>query len=252
MSTDTEAPIYKNSALEFKSSSFSAPVLVIHSTELKHIKHNLKEKIAQAPEFFKNSPLLIDLQYCQDQDQPLEFEALLNFLHTEKLFPIGVSSGDEDQKIIAAKYHIPVHTIRSAHPDTSNTEAQSKVKVTEAAIKSVAEEPSSNTVENVLISQPVRSGQRIYAKGDLTILSHVSAGAEIMAEGNIHVYGALRGRALAGVQGNTHSRIFCSALQAELVSIAGHYKTSEDLDKLDHQQPTQIYLQDQALIINSL
>ena len=104
----------------------------------------------------------------------------------------------------------------------------------------------------MLISQPIRSGQRIYAKGDLTILSHVSAGAEIMAEGNIHIYGALRGRALAGVQGNTESRIFCSALEAELVSIAGHYKISEELDEVEKQTPTQIYLQDQALIINTL
>jgi septum site-determining protein MinC len=70
-----------------------------------------------------------------------------------------------------------------------------------------------------------------------------------MAEGNIHVYGALRGRALAGVQGNLESRIFCSALQAELVSIAGHYKTSEELNIAEQQKPTQIFLQDQALII---
>jgi septum site-determining protein MinC len=80
----------------------------------------------------------------------------------------------------------------------------------------------------------------------------VSAGAEIMAEGNIHVYGSLRGRALAGVQGNIESRIFCSDLQAELISIAGHYKISEELDKAEYCKPTQIYLQDQALIIKNL
>ena len=104
----------------------------------------------------------------------------------------------------------------------------------------------------MLVNHPIRSGQRIYAKGDLTILSHVSAGAEVMAEGNIHIYGALRGRALAGVQGNTESRIFCSDLQAELISIAGHYKISEEFDKTEHPQPTQVFLQEQALIIKSL
>ncbi len=248
MSTDTEVPCYKKSALEFKSSSFSAPVLVIHTTELKQIKHQLKEKLAQAPEFFKNSPLVLDLKCCNENGKSLDLEALIKFLHAENLLPIGISEASEEQQSIAIKFHIPIHTVRGAHPDTnklnSNNIPDNKTgKINTQAI---------NTLENKLISQPVRSGQRIYAKGDLTILSHVSAGAEIMAEGNIHVYGALRGKALAGVQGDTQSRIFCSVLQAELVSIAGHYKTSEDLDKLDLHQATQIYLQDQALIINNL
>jgi len=251
MSTDTEAPIYNKSALEFKSSSFSSPVLAIHSTELKQIKHQLKEKIAQAPEFFRNSPLLIDLKFCNENEDPIEFEALIEFLHKESLFPIGVSGANEEQKNIAFKFHIPVHTIRGAHTESKFPNQSNSTNTP----KTTDDKPSNETVEtikNMLITQPVRSGQRIYAKGDLTILSHVSAGAEVMAEGNIHIYGALRGRALAGVQGNTESRIFCSALHAELISIAGHYKTSEDLDTLDQQKPTQILLQDQALIINNL
>ncbi len=251
MSTDTEAPIYTKSALEFKSSSFSSPVLVIHTTELKQITHQLKEKIAQAPEFFKNSPVLIDLQHCNDDEHPIDLGQLITTLHAEKLFPIGISSANEDQKLIAIKYHIPVHTIRGTHSDISTTKSVSTQNKPQEGTEKT-KDGTINAIENMLISHPVRSGQRIYAKGDLTILSHVSAGAEVMAEGNIHVYGALRGRALAGVQGNPESRIFCSALQAELVSIAGHYKTSEDLDKLEQHQPTQISLQDQALIINNL
>ncbi len=251
MSTDTEAPIYNKSALEFKSSSFSSPVLVIHSTDLKQIKHQLKEKIAQAPEFFKNSPLLIDLKFCNENEHPLEFEPLIEFLHKEKLFPVGVSGANEEQKNTAFKFYIPLHTIRGAHAESKLPPQSTTTNTAENTNKKSSDE-AINTVENMLITQPVRSGQRLYAKGDLTILSHVSAGAEVMAEGNIHIYGALRGRALAGVQGNTQSRIFCSALHAELISIAGHYKTSEDLDTLDQQKPTQILLQDQALIINNL
>lgn len=251
MSTDTEAPIYKKSALEFKSSSFSVPVLVIHSAELTQIKHQLKEKIAQAPEFFRNSPLLIDLQHCNEAEQAFELAALIGFLRTEKLFPIGISSGNEEQKKIALELYIPPHTIRSIHTEnrsaTQNIANPAKETITEKIDSKVTDK-----VENKLISHPIRSGQRIYVKGDLTVLSHVSAGAEIMAEGNIHVYGALRGRALAGVQGNTNSRIFCSALQAELVSIAGHYKISEELDSVDQHRPTQVFLQDQALIINNI
>lgn len=104
----------------------------------------------------------------------------------------------------------------------------------------------------MLITQPVRSGQRIYAHGDLIVLATVSSGTEIMAEGNIHVYGSLRGRALAGVQGDEKARIFCSDLQAELISIAGIYKISEDLSEEFRQKPVQIYLQDHSLIIKEI
>ncbi len=251
MSTDTEAPIYTKSALEFKSSSFSVPVLVIHSIELKQIKHQLKEKIAQAPDFFKNSPLLIDLQHCNNDEQTIELATLIDMLHTEKLFPIGISNGNEEQITSALNYHIPVHTLRGTHSET-NIDTATKNIPPQVDEPVASKTDPANIVENMLISQPIRSGQRIYAKGDLTILSHVSAGAEVMAEGNIHIYGALRGRALAGVQGNIESRIFCSALEAELISIAGHYKTSEEIGVVEQKKPTQIFLQEQALIINTL
>jgi len=252
MSTDTEAPIYTKPALEFKSTSFSVPVLVIQTPELKQIKHQLEEKIAQAPAFFKNSPVLIDLQYVNDAELSFELPPLIEFLHAKKLCAVGISSGNDKQIIAALEYHIPVHSIHSPLSESSQENKNLSKPVAPEVTAEKTAKNAINTVENMLVSQPVRSGQRIYAKGDLTILSHVSAGAEVMAEGNIHIYGALRGRALAGVQGNSKSRIFCSALQAELISIAGHYKTSEDFDNLEQHQPTQVFLQDQALIINTL
>lgn len=104
-----------------------------------------------------------------------------------------------------------------------------------------------------MITRPVRSGQRVYAPvGDLVILSQVSSGAEVLAAGNIHVYGALRGRALAGVKGNRECRIFCHDLQAELVSVAGNYRISEHIEDSKRGKPVQIYLKDDALIIDEL
>ncbi|MEO1895498.1 MAG: septum site-determining protein MinC, partial [Methylococcales bacterium] len=100
-----------------------------------------------------------------------------------------------------------------------------------------------------IITAQVRSGQRIYSKSDLIILSSVSAGAEIISEGNIHVYGALKGRALAGVLGDQESRIFCLNLEAELISIAGIYQVSENLDTASYKKPIQIYLNNEKLII---
>ena len=252
MSTDTEAPIYNKPVLEFKSTSFTAPVLVLYSAELKLVELQLKEKIAQAPEFFKNTPLLIDLKGCNSEDQAIDIPSLIICLQQNKLCPIGISGGNDKQIEQALEHHIPTHNIRSTNLSSSISAPRLAAENTEKLLDTPPTEAIVPPVENMLVKQPIRSGQRIYAKGDLIILSHVSAGAEVMAEGNIHIYGALRGRALAGVQGNTESRIFCSDLQAELISIAGHYKISEELDKAEHRQPTQVFLQEQALIIKNL
>jgi septum site-determining protein MinC len=104
-----------------------------------------------------------------------------------------------------------------------------------------------------LITRPVRSGQRIYAAGgDLSVVAAVSAGAELMADGNIHVYGPLRGRALAGMKGDTEARIFCQDLQAELVSVAGHYRVSENIPRELKGAPVQIFLDQKVLHIEKL
>src|SRR5206468_5302718 len=105
-------------------------------------------------------------------------------------------------------------------------------------------------VKSRLIMQPVRSGTQIYARStDLVVTAPVSAGAEIMADGNIHVYAALRGRALAGADGDVEARIFCSRLEAELVSIAGRYLVSEQLPAEQRGFPVQIALVDDQLTI---
>ena len=104
-----------------------------------------------------------------------------------------------------------------------------------------------------MISEPVRSGQQIYApNGDLLVLAPVSHGAELLADGHIHIYGPLRGRALAGVTGDTEARIFCQSLEAELISIAGQYKISEDLEGDYWQQPVVVHLTEGHLQIRAL
>ncbi len=259
MSANTKTSSYKKSAIDIKSTSLNAPLLVIFNTDLKQIKLQLEKKITQATDLFNNSPVIIDLQNC-NQKKKLDISALIQLLQENKMYPIGISGGLESQNNQALKLNVPTHRIRETHPDNSETLPPPACKTPD---DSPTEEPdaiSSNpsaelefqAVENMFISQPIRSGQRIYAKGDLTILSHVSAGSEIMAEGNIHVYGSLRGRALAGVQGDTESRIFCSELKAELVSIAGHYKISEELDQTKRENPVQVFLHNQSLIIKNL
>ncbi|MFN3579323.1 MAG: septum site-determining protein MinC, partial [Pseudomonas sp.] len=107
--------------------------------------------------------------------------------------------------------------------------------------------------QSKIVTQPIRSGQQVYAPGgDLIVLAPVSAGSELLADGNIHVYGPLRGRALAGVRGNTEARIFCQSLEAELVSIAGQYKVAEDLRKLNWKTAVQVSLEGDSLKIEAL
>jgi septum site-determining protein MinC len=97
---------------------------------------------------------------------------------------------------------------------------------------------------------PVRSGQQLYAENrDLTVLNTVGAGAEVISDGSIHIYGTLRGRALAGAQGNADARIFCQGFHAELVAIAGHYKVLEDVPKELHGKPVQVWLEKEQLMI---
>ena len=105
-----------------------------------------------------------------------------------------------------------------------------------------------------LITSPVRSGAQIYAPdGDLVIMSGVNAGAEVIADGHIHIYGPLRGRALAGAQGDETARIFCQSLEAELISVAGCYLVKDNFNVPDHQgSMIQIFLEDQHINIEGI
>lgn len=246
MSTDPQKTPYTPSALEFKSSTFSVPVLVLTSDDLAAIEQQLQDKISLAPEFFRNSPLVIDLQEINKRGYDIDVAALTDILRNSGLLPIGIRGGNMQQNKQALDLLIPVYSI---HNVGVSVETQKQRTITPTP------EPEADVVDSAsttLITQPIRSGQRVYSSGDLIVLAQVSAGAEIMAEGNIHVYSTLRGRALAGVQGDTEARIFCSDLQAELISIAGNYKISEDLDETVRKKPVQIYLQNHTLIIKDI
>jgi septum site-determining protein MinC len=252
MSKESQIHPYHRPDLEFKSSSLSVPVLVLGTNDLSVIEQQLLLKIKQAPDFFRYSPLIIDLQELNKLALTLDLTDLIVQLRKQDLLPIGIRGGSEEQNQAALKLGVPKMSAQSASASTQ----QSPKPLQKLPVEPEPEpEPVKNETEaseTRVITQPIRSGQRIYSHGDLIVLAQVSAGAEIMAEGNIHVYNTLRGRALAGVQGNTEARIFCSDLQAELISIAGNYKISEDLDSSVRNKPVQIYLNELALIIKAL
>lgn len=274
-----------SSVLEFKSSTFFTPILILFSNDFAAIEQSLQEKISRAPDFFKNSPLIIDFRELNNSDLDISVVEIAEMLRKIGLFPIGIRGGNEQQNKQAHKLSIPIDSGREndggvAHgeaavlrkkPRGEQPQPQPQPDVHEESVASpavteaVQVNPTHDAndvhdaagqvmepVRSTIITHPVRSGQRIYAPGDLIVMSQVSAGAEIMAEGNIHVYNTLRGRALAGVQGNTAARIFCLDLQAELISISGDYKTSEHITKQVQKKPVQVYLQDHALIIKEI
>lgn len=238
--------------LEFKSTSLVAPVLVLSSTDLVDIEQQLAEKVAQAPEFFKNSPVIIDLQKLAALAETIEVGQIVSILKTHGFLPIGIRGGTETHHAQAHALGLPVHSLHTQTTPLADKKPVNTLDVKPDITATASVDEAPKVLENRLITHPIRSGQRVYVKGDLIVLAAVSAGAEIMAEGNIHVYGALRGRALAGVLGNTESRIFCSDLQAELVSVAGIYKLKDDLVKYPQQTPMQIVLEADSLNIQSI
>lgn len=239
--------------LEFKSSSFNVPALILDCNKLPEIKKELQQKISQAPDFFKYSPLVIDLHRLTEQNLTFDLQTFIQTLRELNFLPIGIQGGTKKQHKTALEMGIPMLSVRLSN------EVKHKEKTVESPAKQEEDEeqlPDTvievSVIESKLVTYPVRSGQRIYSKGDLIVLAQVSAGAELLAEGNIHVYASLRGRALAGVQGNTESRIFCTELQAELISIAGNYRIRDEQNDYTGNKPVQIYLQDKSLIIKEL
>jgi septum site-determining protein MinC len=242
-------------ALELRSGSYTLPTLRLFDNELDAIQQQLKEKIDQAPSFFVNSPVVIDLQEFKQTE--LDFTALAKVIADLKMHIIGVRGGSPELHTLASESDLAVLTVGAArNPDVTSATDQSNVLTNGTDVNNDAQEPEQSDVvwfTSETISTPIRSGQRRYTRhGDLIALAQVSEGAELMADGNIHIYGTLRGRALAGVQGDTSARIYCQNLQAELVAIAGHYQVSEDMDDELRNQPVQIYLTDQNLVIEKL
>ncbi|RXT55849.1 septum formation inhibitor MinC [Bosea sp. Tri-44] len=133
------------------------------------------------------------------------------------------------------------------------TEPTQEAPVAETVAEAPAAPPPARTAPaSLVVTQPVRSGQSIFAEGDVTIVGSVASGAEVIAGGSIHIYGTLRGRAMAGTLGNAEARIFCRKLEAELVGIDGYYKTAEDLEPGLRGKPVQFWLEGETFTGGSL
>lgn len=233
------------SALEFKGRMMTVTVLRLLTAQQADLLDSLAARVAEAPEFFRGLPVLLDPEPLGEAVAGLDGEALCQALQAHGLVVLGVKPAGDEAGAFASAAGLPLIDASGREP------APRKAEPLPEAAPAPAPEPQ--PTRSMLITQPVRSGQQIYARGsDLIVTSMVSAGAEVLADGHIHIYGALKGRAMAGVQGDTEARIFCARLDPELVSIAGQYRVSEHIGDDERGRNVQIYLEGDSLKVAPL
>ncbi|WP_447590256.1 septum site-determining protein MinC [Aquipseudomonas campi] len=209
---------------QLKGSMLAITVLELAHNDLERLDRQLADKVAQAPNFFQNTPLVLALDKLPDGEGNLDLGKLMQLCRSHGLRTLAIRANREEDIAAANVLDLPVLPPSGAR--------ERLVEPVEARKKSEKPEKPAEPVfkPSKIITTPVRGGQQIYAQGgDLIVLAAVSAGAELLADGNIHVYGPMRGRALAGVKGDSKARIFCQQMGAEMLSVAGQYKTAEDL-----------------------
>ncbi|MEX3606775.1 MAG: septum site-determining protein MinC [Burkholderia sp.] len=235
----------KSPFFELRSGSIDSLLFVVKTTDLNILQAELVKRFEVTPEFFADDVVVIDVRRLAE-DEHVSLDELRGMLNDVRMWPIGVAAQPE-QQCWAAAGGLPLLEARNRRVPTARP-VQDEARVAEVPAAAPDGAP-----QTLVIDRPLRSGQQIYATGDLVVLAPVSNGAEVIAEGNIHVYAPLRGRALAGVLGNHDARIFCTCLEPELVSIAGIYRTTENpLPAEVVSKSVQIRLEDDKLMIKPL
>lgn len=235
----------------------SVSLLRIYTNDLDQIAQTLRDHLIQAA-LLRELPVALDLQV-----QIIDVDGLLAICRKEHLKVIGAVRGAASMEAAVRRtglavirdpggkgdvVEVPVADLPAAPPPPPQPES-APVAAEPAAAAPPAAEPFAVKVHNT----PVRSGQQLYIRqGDLTLTAPVGAGAEVIADGNVHIYGVLRGRAIAGAQGDTNARIFCHSLQAELVAIAGIYVVADDIPAQVRGKPVHIKLDGERLDFQAL
>ena len=231
-------------SFDLKSASLPVVAVVLKTTDAAQFAADLAERVADAPGFFDNDPVLIDLAAVREAEAPIDFAAIVAELRRHSTLPVAVRGGNPAQMDAARAAGL------AAAPDAPPARAEAAA----APVQEVVREVPMPGPGTVVVDKPLRSGQQVYARGaDLVVMAVVSFGAEVIADGNIHVYAPLRGRAIAGARGNTEARIFSTCLEPQLVSIAGIYRTTEtELPADVRGKPAQVRLEGEKLLIEPL
>ncbi|CAN7161641.1 septum site-determining protein MinC [Acidovorax sp. NB1] len=244
-------------SFDLKSASLPVVAVLLKTTDAAQFAADLAERVADAPGFFDNDPVLIDLAPVRESEDTIDFASIVAELRRHSTLPVAVRGGSPAQMDAARAAGL------AAAPDAPPARAEAPAPVQEV-VREVIREVEVEVVREVqvpmpgpgtvVVDKPLRSGQQVYARGaDLVVMAVVSFGAEVIADGNIHVYAPLRGRAIAGARGNTEARIFSTCLEPQLVSIAGIYRTTEtELPAEVRGKPAQVRLEGEKLLIEPL
>lgn len=238
----------QNPVFQLRGSMLAVTVLELEHNDLERLDRQLAAKVERAPQFFSNTPLVLALDRLPSESIELNLAALMQLCRKHGLCPLGLRATHPTHLEAAYRLNLPILPGMGAQPKTRPLPPSEESNTPKAAPPA---EPVYKPAR--IINQPIRGGQQVYTQGDLIVLAPVSPGAELLADGNIHVYAPLRGRALAGIKGNTSAQIFCKQLAAEMISIAGCYKVAEDLRR--HPlwgEPTQISLEGDTLNLRPL
>ncbi|HVI57276.1 MAG TPA: septum site-determining protein MinC [Luteimonas sp.] len=242
--------------------------LRVRTLDVARLAQEMSDRVARAPKLFARAAVIVDFGGLAATPDAATARALLQGLREAGVLPVALAYGSSDNEKLAVELGLPLlakfraqyesaagapaaeaASAASASPAPSRKEVAAEAAPTKGAPAKAAPPGEPGLIQ----ATPVRSGQQVYADNrDLTVLATVGAGAEVIADGSVHIYGALRGRALAGAQGNEKARIFCRAFHAELVAVAGHYKVLEDIPKELHGKAVQVWLDGGQLKIAAL
>ncbi|MBR8377082.1 septum site-determining protein MinC [Burkholderia cenocepacia] len=254
----------KSPFFELRSGSVDTLLFTVKTTDLDALRAELVKRFEATPEFFADDVVAIDVRRLADGER-VALADIRQMLNDVRMRPVGVVAlatqgwaGEAGLPLLEARdRRAPAAKSADEAEPAAVPAVETAAAPAAAAAPEQPSEPAPTLVQaggqTLVIDRPLRSGQQIYAKGDLVVLAPVSHGAEIIAEGNIHIYAPLRGRALAGVHGNHDARIFCTCLEPELISIAGIYRTTENplpADVLG--KSVQIRLEEEKLMIEPL
>lgn len=237
--------VLKSQAFKLKGRLYTLTVLQLMETDGVIFAQQLADVVAKAPRLFEQTPVVLDCSGISDEQLSMgqfDLQDMCSRMREFGMLPVAIQGGNAFLNVLAQSQGLAVL-------NGSSNQDKPWVGETAALIQPVVAE--SDTSKTRIVATPVRSGQQVVSKGgDLIITASVSHGAELLADGNIHVYGALRGRALAGIAGDKHARIFCQSLDAELVSIAGFYRLRDAIEPST--TPCQIFIQDDRIQIEPL
>ena len=239
--------------------------LRIRTLDPSRLANEMRERVKSAPKLFQHAAVILDFGGLSDCPDAGTVNALVAALREAGVLPVGIAYGTSAIEALAREVKLPLLAKFRAsyeYADGAAPVAAAPAPAPAPANKAVAAapEPAAAPVvpkaaaePGLMHTTPVRSGQQVYAQNrDLTVCAMVGAGAEVIADGSIHIYGALRGRALAGAGGNASARIFCREFHAELVAVAGTYKVLEEVPEKLVGKPVQIWLDDGKLRIEEL